>query len=436
MAPHQFPFMRRGVSLVEALVALAVMAFGMLALVGVQATMRLNSDVAKQRGEATRIATEEIERLRGFIRIRVIDGEPLYTSYDGILGGTPVYAAAGGVGNTAYTVTRIVNTAAGAPLKSIAVRVNWFDRSDQAQSVTLETAIGGTDPALAGLLAILPTASATNRAGGRDDTIPKVAVDLGNGSSAFKPVEFAGVVWMFNNLTGLISSRCTGVTAAQKAINAATMASAACDPLPVEGRLLAGIVKFDLRNPLPNPTASASESPAGPALPLHKSQPLSFSTSGVSPVGQSNPTECLASSPVTLDVMRLETAYYCLVFTTLAQAPDVTGWGGKLNVNLAGAYSGGTALPSGTTTNDYRICRYTTANTDFTLNANHPKSYCMETNGTATIDVPCTGNKVTRNLIKQDFLVIVASQNCPTDVAPNPSAGDLVNSNTLPHAQP
>jgi Tfp pilus assembly protein PilV len=52
----------RGVSLVEAMVALAVMAFGMLAEVGVQTTLRLNADVAKQRSEATRIAQETLER--------------------------------------------------------------------------------------------------------------------------------------------------------------------------------------------------------------------------------------------------------------------------------------------------------------------------------------------------------------------------------------
>ena len=56
----------RGVSLVEALVALAVMAFGMLAVAGIQGMLRLNSDVAKQRSEAVRIAQEQIEQLRAF----------------------------------------------------------------------------------------------------------------------------------------------------------------------------------------------------------------------------------------------------------------------------------------------------------------------------------------------------------------------------------
>ncbi len=56
----------RGTSLVEAVVAMAVMAFGMLAVVGVQSTLRLNADVAKQRSEAVRIAQEAMEAARGF----------------------------------------------------------------------------------------------------------------------------------------------------------------------------------------------------------------------------------------------------------------------------------------------------------------------------------------------------------------------------------
>ena len=47
---------QRGVSLVEAIVAMAVMAFGMMAIVGLQTTLRQNSDIAKQRSEAVRIA--------------------------------------------------------------------------------------------------------------------------------------------------------------------------------------------------------------------------------------------------------------------------------------------------------------------------------------------------------------------------------------------
>ena len=45
---------------------MAVMAFGMMAIVGLQTTLRLNSDIAKQRSEAVRIAEEAIEEWRAF----------------------------------------------------------------------------------------------------------------------------------------------------------------------------------------------------------------------------------------------------------------------------------------------------------------------------------------------------------------------------------
>ena len=57
---------QRGVSLIEAIVAMAVMAFGMMAIVGLQTTLRQNSDIAKQRSEAVRIAEEAIEQWRGY----------------------------------------------------------------------------------------------------------------------------------------------------------------------------------------------------------------------------------------------------------------------------------------------------------------------------------------------------------------------------------
>ena len=51
----------RGVSLIEALVALAVMAFGLLGVVGMQSTLRVNADVSRQRAEAVRMAQEKME---------------------------------------------------------------------------------------------------------------------------------------------------------------------------------------------------------------------------------------------------------------------------------------------------------------------------------------------------------------------------------------
>jgi hypothetical protein len=89
-----------------------------------------------------------------------------------------------------------------------------------------------------------------------------------------------------------------------------------------------------------------------------------------------------------------------------------------------------------TSATDYRSCRYTTdlpsdadPNAEFTLNADHPKTYCMEKPGTPPAGEVCTGKRVTGNLINQNFLVIRGNLSCPADDSSTP----LINGNTRPH---
>ena len=484
--------------MVEALVALAVMSFGMLALVGVQATMRLNSDVAKQRGEATRIATEEIERLRGFGTIAVVANELAYASYDGMLSDTPAYAAAGGIGNTTYTIARTVISDAGSRHKSIAVRVNWTDRSNQAQSVALETAISGTDPALAGLLAILSTPSATNQRSGRHASIPLIAVDLGNERSAFKPFDTGTVAWIFDNVTGLITSRCTGIATGQASVTLSDLTNCGT---PINGRLLAGEVSFNFRflptdriingatmavmkpaadapiawvldrsartiiractvdpatavasltdsdltgagcstvtparavspyqmqcDPAPCTDtgvllASDAVAPQWPALNLNV-VPVATASAFINTaqLNQTQAPECVDDAPATaaLSLARPSRTvrYYCLVFT------DNNGWGGRFDLQPQGFSDAGNA--AWRTASDgsvgFKVCRYTTAGADVTTNSDHPATYCMEKSGSATLERPCTGQRVKSSLFNQNFLVIAASQSCPASTRPH-----------------
>jgi type IV pilus modification protein PilV len=57
---------QRGVGLIEALVSLLVLALGLMSFVALQGRLRLNSDVAKQRAEAVRIAQEDLENFRAY----------------------------------------------------------------------------------------------------------------------------------------------------------------------------------------------------------------------------------------------------------------------------------------------------------------------------------------------------------------------------------
>ena len=420
--PHRSQPRRRGISLIEALVALAVMAFGMLSLVGVQATLRLNSDVSKQRAEATRIATEEIESLRLFRTLRPVNGQ-VGRSWDEITSRT-LTLQPGNTGNTTFTMVRTVingtvDMVAGLNRKVVKVSVTWIDRAGANQSVVIDAVVAGVDPVLSSLLAVAVPPSASNQRQGRHVTIPVEAIHLGNsdGRSAFKPSESGSVAWLFNNTSGMVTSRCTGVTAAQAAITSAMIAAATCSQ--INGRLVSGLVQFDLRLLTDGALdAAAAQSPAGPVLPLAASAPLSFDPGNESYVGHSAAAECV-SRPGPGGTFAV--AYHCLVFAAAG------GWGGRLDVALADP------LPDASAASDYRVCRYTTSAQYYATNSDHPRTYCIERLGIANNTTPCYGRKVGVNLTNQNFLVIRNTQACPTDVAADPANGDFVNSNTLQH---
>jgi len=197
---------QRGVSLVEAIVAMAVMAFGMMAIVGLQSTLRLNSDVAKQRSEAVRIAEDAIESWRAYSVIAPAAG---LAAYDDIALGALAEVAVPGT-NTTFALKRTVTPGQG--WKSIRVEVSWVDRAGQAQSVTLSSIIGRSDPALSGVLSVLPANGTAGLPLGRSPTVPQGAIPLAGDrtKSAYRPPGAPEeTVWVFDTLTGVITSVCT-----------------------------------------------------------------------------------------------------------------------------------------------------------------------------------------------------------------------------------
>ncbi len=155
----------RGVSLIEALVAMAAMAFGMLGVVGIQSTMRMNADIAKQRSEAVRIAQETVETRRTFSTIAT-DPLAVRVAYDDIVSNTVGRVVPGT--NATFTVFETVTAApVGVPAKSLAVRVDWTDRLGQPQSVSLTTNIARISPELSGALSIWNAGSPVGGGGGR-----------------------------------------------------------------------------------------------------------------------------------------------------------------------------------------------------------------------------------------------------------------------------
>jgi Tfp pilus assembly protein PilV len=413
---------RRGTSLVEAVVALAVMAFGMLAVVAVQSTLRHNADIAKQRSEAVRIAQEAIEAARAF---SVIDApEAGQASYDAVTTAAP-QAVNGYTTNTTYTLTRSVVTTSNPPGKAIRVSVAWTDRNGDAQGVELDSFVAGIDPRVSMLLGARPNGIPARIPHGRHPAIPPQAIQIGGDRSAFKPPMPDGgestVVWVFDNLTGVIVGVCTGVTTVQAALTAADVSSCSTN---TNAQLLTGFVRF-ATDPAPpgtpvQPTASDAENPTSTARNL--AIVLTLASTG-HPVPDH---ACVAVAPTDAASGVTAVPYYCVIFTNPSGM-----WSGISEIApLAFVEPIGdtawtiAASAADTDPSHFRVCRYTPATSDAQVvpNRDHPRSY----------------SAVAFPLINQNFLVIRAGDGstaftCPTDVPADPDSGDLVNSNTLVH---
>lgn len=243
---------QRGVTLIEALVTLVIVALGLLSFAALQARMRLNSDIARQRSEAVRVAQENMENFRAFGTL-VSDGTVANNfSYASVSTGasakTVLAANVSTATNATYTVTQSVSASTQAGMKEITIAVAWKDRDNQDQSVALRSFIAGVDPRLAAALSIPPNGSPVKDPLGRDLRVPIPAKDLGDGTSAFKPNNSGTLAFVFNNGTGAVSGKCTAVptTVATAQITSAALAGYGC--VTVDGLLLSGYVRFSLSN--------------------------------------------------------------------------------------------------------------------------------------------------------------------------------------------
>ncbi|TDP74953.1 type IV pilus modification PilV family protein [Roseateles toxinivorans] len=373
-----------GISLIEALVALAVMAFGLLGVVGLQATMRQNVDVSKQRSEAVRLAQESIETARGFsvlVAPEPEEGATALRSYATLAERDSPNT--GYTTNTEYTVTRTVTATAEPRLTSLLVEVSWTDRLGDRQKVHLNTAIAGISPETAGSLGLTPVNGKPMRQPlGRHAAIPAAAVDASDKrSSTFAPA--AGVAWVFNNASGMITAIC--------------VPTLVCTP--ANALLLSGFVVYAAA-----PTPAEAETPTATAI-------------GVD-------LQVVTTAPTAANVACYSQAYsnFIAYFCALPVEPTSTpplAWSGRLELISS------VALPIATTVTEvsaakYRVCRYTPTASDTPPNGNigHPLNYSL-------VDGPLT---------QQNFLVIRAGDgatalSCPADDTGTP----YINGNTWQH---
>lgn len=198
----------RGFTILEVLIALIVMAFGLLSIAGMQLMLSRNADVAKQRSEATRLAEERIENLRAYdgIGSGTIDWNNLPTATQTVNTNT----------NTTFTVSVSLAGTTSDSLRPVSVTASWIDRAGDAQQVVLSSVLSKSDPKYIGLVGNpLPQNKPIKRVKNRNLNIPVPAKDLGNQKSS---TQFASnFVIVYNNVDGSVVYICNpGVDDASK----------------------------------------------------------------------------------------------------------------------------------------------------------------------------------------------------------------------------
>lgn len=334
---------QQGFTLIEAMVALLVVSLGMLGIAGFQLALSLNSDVAKQRTEATRLAQEKIEQLRTFDSL---------TSYaSNLAAGSETITAASATSNTAFTRTWNVSTISGASTpetgRNILVTVTWTDRANSTQKVQLLSAISATDPSINGSLFFpLPEGTILRRPKNRSLDIPIPATSIPGSDKSYIPwTGSSGGYLVFSDTSGDIVQKCSSTPTLANLSTCATF----------NGYLLSGYITGD---PPKNKNVQSI---------VYNVTQISFSSTQYI----SGSPECSVGHALdqTTGAEIADTLYYvCLITPTdhdnnTATAPV---WSGR--TDLAGATS--TSL-SGTYT-----CRFSSdANT--TNNDNHPAVYSL-----------------------------------------------------------
>jgi Tfp pilus assembly protein PilV len=357
-----------GVSLIEALVALAVMAFGILGVVGIQSTLRTNADLSRQRAEAVRIATQAIENWRAYTTLSPNGAQ---TAYDALVSqaaatvpdpspdpNAPFY-------NTTYTLQQTVTLAPVGRAKTLRVDVSWTDRSNLTQQVSLSTLVFGTAPELAGSLLLPGDASTTQQAKGRNAAVPLAARDNRDGTSDFNPPGSSGLTWVFNNTTGVITSIC----------------NPSC--VTANSFVVSGYINFDLDTLTP----SASNPSSSPLIDSGASA-MTVSVNVTAPALGGVPCfhEVATGTPGYV-------AYFCAI--PIPVPPAVQRWSGGATLQLSTGLSPAMISTSlaDTSTANFKVCRYTSVASDTTPNnSDHPLNY----------------DKVVSPLINQNFLVVSA----------------------------
>ena len=412
----------RGFSLLEALIALLVLSFGMLAIAGFQTTLARSSDLAKQRSEATRLAQQKMETLRSFVRVATdpTTGAAHKFNYtdDVVSSTTPETIVSNATFTRRWTVCRepILPCPLNHPGSEswVNVLVEWTDRAGQAQTVQLLSVISKFDPQTIGTVATGPGGIGIRYPKNRNINIPFPVVGLQGGlRSAFVPPP-RNVVFVFDNASGDVTHKCTGGVIPNEGDDLLTAVGANCSTF--DAYLLSGFVFFRGRSFQVD--ANLLEAPFNSPISedLDSNRPLEI-VAVQQPVAKPLPQhECFSLAVVGGRFI----PYICVVEPIDHDSNAATRklWSGKLQVR-PGAEIG---FQIGSGGSDRRVCRFTS---DYNRNL-----------GLSNREHPLFYRDVTGALSNQNFLITDGQSHCPADEPSdplNPSAVNLVDTNTADH---
>jgi Tfp pilus assembly protein PilV len=348
----------RGVTLIEALVAVLVLSCGLLVVARWQPQLWQHAELSRQRSEAIRLAQQEIERAR--LAPTLSDDERQVD-------------ADAAASNTAYRVVREVDASLVAQAVAVDVTVAWSDRAGTAQAVQLASVVARLDPALSGARVLAPRGVGIAGPAARSIQIPLAAKDLGDGRSVLKPTAGATEAWVFDNRSGALTQRCTAIAAGTATRDLGAPDLSACTS--AVGMVVSGEVHFSGALPPAADAANDAVLPLGIELALQGATPV------VAPW-------CAAEAVATATERFV--AYRCAI----VPPAGLRTWSGRTNIVPSG-------WTIGTSPADWRICRYARdvdASGAVDANAEHPAIY----------------QNVDRALHAQNFLVVRGNASCPT----------------------
>jgi type IV pilus modification protein PilV len=485
-----------GFTLLEALVAMLVIAFGMLAIAGFQTSLSLNSDIAKQRSEATRIAQRRIDMMRAFSQKAAASSPAgLNDSAGRTYTQNVVSSTESAATNTTFNVTTTVAQGSNDSFRWLNVQVTWLDRSGQSQNVVLQSVISDGAPTDVGSIGVRRNSSGTLRPKNRNINVPYPAVTLAGGDrSAFVPPP-GNIAFVFDNMSGDVKQRCVppqpvpiqslelvgttvtvlasghGFAAGDPVIIAGTGVAAYSGTFTVVTSVAGASFTYSMNSPLPSVLTSLGGTATRQVTALTEGVDIAttglvcsdvdgyllsgfvrFKTTGASPTAITTPIRLDSAS-----TGNAPSSYECYAQRQLTVRSNSDGQ--ERNIPE------GSTVPTGfSDSNAPRFIAYTCVivPVDHDSNASTRKIWSAEallvpdaswSLGTASTtyrvcrfssdynrnstlsnhEHPRYYRHISASVDNQNFLVIKGNDGCPTDVASTPLTGDFVDANTVGH---